>query len=304
MATAISALTSFSPEASLSRYLHEIRRFPLLSAEEEFMLAKRWQEHADSSAAHRLVTSHLRLAAKLAMGFRGYGLPVGDLIAEGNLGMMQAVKRFDPDRGFRFSTYAMWWIRASVQEYILRSWSLVKIGTTAAQKKLFFNLRRIKAQLSAIHEGELPSATVATIAHRLGVTEREVVDMNHRLAAGDSSLNAPVGIDGDSERQDLLVDDAPNQEERLAEVEELGGRRALLARAIEQLTERERRILTQRRLQDGEPVTLADLAEEYDISRERVRQIEMHAFDKLQRAMRSPDGAARRLRASGAGRLR
>ena len=295
MATAITALTSFSPEASLSRYLHEIRRFPLLSAEEEFMLAKRWQEHADSDAAHRLVTSHLRLAAKLAMGFRGYGLPVGDLIAEGNLGMMQAVKRFDPDRGFRFSTYAMWWIRASVQEYILRSWSLVKIGTTAAQMKLFFNLRRIKAQLSAIHEGELPQATVATISHRLGVTEREVVDMNRRLAAVDSSLNAPVGIDGESERQDLLVDEAPNQEERLAEDEELGGRRALLARALERLTERERRILTQRRLQDGEPLTLADLAEEYGISRERVRQIEMHAFDKLQRAMCGPGRAARRL---------
>jgi RNA polymerase sigma-32 factor len=294
MATATAALTSFSPDASLSRYLHEIRGFPMLSAEEEFMLAKRWQEHGDSSAAHRLVTSHLRLAAKLAMGYRGYGLPVSDLIAEGNLGVMQAVKRFDPDRGFRFSTYAMWWIRAAVQEYILRSWSLVKIGTTAAQKKLFFNLRRIKAQLSAIHQGELPPATVATIAQRLHVTEREVMDMNRRMAGADSSLNAPVGIDGESERQDLLVDDAPNQEERLGENEELGDRRASLARAMKRLTERERRILTQRRLQDDEPVTLADLAAEYGISRERVRQIEMHAFGKLQRAMRAPDGTMRR----------
>jgi RNA polymerase sigma-32 factor len=285
MTTASPALTSSSPEASLSRYLHEIRGFPMLSASEEFMLAKRWQQHSDSNAAHRLVTSHLRLVAKMAMGYRGYGLPVGELIAEGNLGMMQAVKRFDPDRGFRFSTYAMWWIRAGIQEYILRSWSLVKIATSAAQKKLFFNLRRIKAQLSAIHEGELPLHTVAEIAQRLEVTERDVVHMNRRLAASDSSLNAPLGIDGQSERQDFLVDDAPNQEERFAEVEETGKRRASLALGMERLTERERHILTQRRLQD-EPVTLGELAVKHGISRERVRQIEVRALEKLKRAMR------------------
>jgi RNA polymerase sigma-32 factor len=285
MSTASPALTSSSPEASLSRYLHEIRGFPMLSASDEFMLAKRWQQHSDSNAAHRLVTSHLRLVAKMAMGYRGYGLPIGELIAEGNLGMMQAVKRFDPDRGFRFSTYAMWWIRAGIQEYILRSWSLVKIASSSAQKKLFFNLRRIKAQLSAIHDGELPPEIVAEIAQRLDVTEHDVVHMNRRLAAGDSSLNIPLGIDGQSERQDFLVDDAPNQEERFAEVEETGKRRASLALGMEELTERERHILTQRRLQD-EPMTLGELAVKHGISRERVRQIEVRALEKLKRAMR------------------
>jgi len=285
MSIAIPALTTSSPEASLSRYLHEIRGFPMLAADEEFMLAKRWREHGDTDAAHRLVTSHLRLAAKMAMGYRGYGLPPAELVAEGNLGVMQAVKRFDPDRGFRFSTYAMWWIRAAIQEYILRSWSLVKIGTTAAQKKLFFNLRRVKARLSALQDGELPAEVVAEVAKRLSVSEREVVDMNRRLAAGDSSLNAPVRIDGEGERQDLLVDDTPNQEDRLAEDQEMGTRRTALTRALGTLTTRERHILTRRRLQD-EPVILADLAVEYGISRERVRQIEATAFNKLQRAMR------------------
>jgi RNA polymerase sigma-32 factor len=284
-------LTSASPEASLSRYLHEIHRFPMLEPDEEFMLAKRWQEHADVGAAHRLVTSHLRLSAKMAMRYRGYGLPTGEVISEGNLGLMQAVKRFDPDRGFRFSTYAMWWIRAAVQDYILRSWSLVKIGTTAAQKKLFFSLRRLKSQLSAIDGGELLPETVASIAQQLDVPERDVVDMNRRLAASDSSLNAPLRLDGEGERQDLLVDEQPNQEERLADDQELGARRASLARALEQLSERERRILTERRLRD-EPLTLADLAVEYGVSRERVRQIEVQALGKLQRSMRREQGGS------------
>jgi RNA polymerase sigma-32 factor len=286
MASAVPTLASASPEAALSRYLHDIHRFPMLEAEEEFTLAKRCQDHADTDAAQRLVTSHLRLAAKIAMGYRGYGLPVGDVIAEANLGLMQAVKRFDADRGFRFSTYAMWWIRAAIQDYILRSWSLVKIGTTAAQKKLFFSLRRVKAQLSAIDSGELAPGTVADIAHRLDVPERDVIDMNRRLAGADSSLNAPLQIDGEGEWQDLLVDQGPNQEERLAEDQELGERRVLLARAMERLTQRERRILTERRLQD-DPLTLADLATEYGVSRERVRQIEVQAFGKLQRAMQA-----------------
>jgi RNA polymerase sigma-32 factor len=285
---ATTALTAVSPEASLSRYLQEIRKFPMLTPDEEFMLAKRWTEHADTEAAHRLVTSHLRLVAKIAMGYRGYGLPVGELIAEGNVGMMQAVKRFDPDRGFRLATYAMWWIRASIQEYILRSWSLVKMGTTAAQKKLFFNLRRIKGQLSAIDEGDLSAEHVQKIAHRLDVSEQDVISMNRRLAAPDHSLNAPMRVDGDGEWQDWLVDERPTQEQALAENEELDDRRSMLSKAMEKLSEREKHILTERRLKD-EPTTLEDLSAAYGISRERVRQIEVRAFEKLQKAMKAAE---------------
>jgi RNA polymerase sigma-32 factor len=285
---ATTALTAVSPEASLSRYLQEIRKFPMLTPDEEFMLAKSWTEHADTEAAHRLVTSHLRLVAKIAMGYRGYGLPVGELIAEGNVGMMQAVKRFDPDRGFRLATYAMWWIRASIQEYILRSWSLVKMGTTAAQKKLFFNLRRIKGQLSAIDEGDLSPENVQKIAHRLDVSEQDVVSMNRRLAAPDHSLNAPMRVDGDGEWQDWLVDDRPTQEQVLSETEELDDRRTMLSKAMDKLTDREKHILTERRLKD-EPTTLEDLSAEYGISRERVRQIEVRAFEKLQKAMKAAE---------------
>jgi RNA polymerase sigma-32 factor len=281
---AISALPAVSPGLSLARYLREIHGFPMLGAEEEFVLAKRWQQDADKQAAHRLVTSHLRLAAKMALGYRRYGLPPDELIAEGNLGLMQAVKKFDPDRGFRFSTYAMWWIRAAINEYVLHAWSLVRVGTTAAQKKLFFNLRRLKAELSVLQPGELPPDTVAEIARRLDVPTPDVIDMNRRLAAGDSSLNAPIAVDMEGERQDLLVDDAPNQEERLAEAQEDDARSARLGRAMQQLSERERHILTRRRLQD-EPATLAELAGEYGVSRERIRQIEMAAFGKLQRSI-------------------
>ncbi|TAJ23814.1 MAG: RNA polymerase sigma factor RpoH [Reyranella sp.] len=291
--------SSLTPEGNLSRYLSEIRKFPLLEPQQEFMLAKRWREHGDSKAAHQLVTSHLRLVAKIAMGYRGYGLPVAELISEGNVGMMQAVKRFDPDRGFRLATYAMWWIRASIQEYILHSWSLVKMGTTAAQKKLFFNLRKLKGQMQAIEEGDLTPEQVTKIATRLGVPEEEVVNMNRRLAAPDSSLNAPVKADGgDMEWQDWLVDDAPNQEVRLAESQELGQRKGMLAAALKQLTDRERRIIVERRLID-EPKTLEDLSSEYGISRERVRQIEVRAFDKLQKAMKNMvvEAAARPARA-------
>lgn len=291
--------SSLTPEGNLSRYLSEIRKFPLLEPQEEFMLAKRWREHGDSKAAHKLVTSHLRLVAKIAMGYRGYGLPVAELISEGNVGMMQAVKRFDPDRGFRLATYAMWWIRASIQEYILHSWSLVKMGTTAAQKKLFFNLRKLKGQMQAIEEGDLTPEQVTKIATRLGVPEEEVVNMNRRLAAPDSSLNAPVKADGgDMEWQDWLVDDSPNQEARLAESQELGQRKGMLAAALKQLTDRERRIIVERRLID-EPKTLEDLSSEYGISRERVRQIEVRAFDKLQKAMKNMvvEAAARPARA-------
>eukprot|EP01012_Entosiphon_sulcatum_P033295 TRINITY_DN4214_c1_g3_i1.p2 TRINITY_DN4214_c1_g3~~TRINITY_DN4214_c1_g3_i1.p2 ORF type:complete len:304 (+),score=73.16 TRINITY_DN4214_c1_g3_i1:490-1401(+) len=273
-------------EGSLSRYLSEIRKFPMLEPGEEFMLAKAWREHGDSEAAHRLVTSHLRLVAKIAMGYRGYGLPVSELISEGNVGMMQAVKRFEPDKGFRLATYAMWWIRAAIQEYILRSWSLVKIGTTAAQKKLFFNLRRMKGKLAALEEGDLKPEHVAQIAHNLAVTEAEVVSMNRRLAAPDHSLNAPLRIDGEGEWQDWLVDETPNQEVRLAEREEMDIRRSLLNDAMGGLTDRERDILQRRRLVE-EPVTLEDLSQEYGISRERVRQIEVRAFEKLQKAMRN-----------------
>ena len=278
-------LPALTPEGSLSRYLQEIRKFPMLEPEQEYMLAKAWREKDDIDSAHQLVTSHLRLVAKIAMGYRGYGLPVGELIAEGNVGMMQAVKRFDPERGFRLATYAMWWIRAAIQEYILRSWSLVKIGTTAAQKKLFFNLRKIKGQLQAIEEGDLHPDQVALIAKKLNVPEQDVVSMNRRLAAPDNSLNAPVRADSEGEWQDWLVDDTIDQETQLAESEELSNRRDLLKQAMTHLNDRERHILTERRLKES-PTTLEDLSKEYDISRERVRQIEVRAFEKLQKAMR------------------
>jgi len=279
-------LPTITPEGSLTRYLQEIRKFPMLEPDEEYMLAKAWVEHQDTEAAHKLVTSHLRLVAKIAMGYRGYGLPVAELIAEGNVGMMQAVKRFDPERGFRLATYAMWWIRAAIQEYILRSWSLVKIGTTAAQKKLFFNLRRIKGQIQAMDEGDLKPDQVEHIAKQLDVAADDVVNMNRRMAAGDHSLNAPMTLEGDGEWQDWLVDDSPDQETLVAEEEELGQRRELLAEALTALNERERHILTERRLKD-EPTTLEDLSKVYNISRERVRQIEVRAFEKLQKAMRN-----------------
>ena len=284
--------SSLTPEGNLSRYLQEIRKFPLLEPQQEFMLAKAWREHGDSKAAHQLVTSHLRLVAKIAMGYRGYGLPVAELISEGNVGMMQAVKRFDPDRGFRLATYAMWWIRASIQEYILHSWSLVKMGTTAAQKKLFFNLRKLKGQMQAIEEGDLTPAQVTKIATRLGVPEEEVVNMNRRLAAPDSSLNAPVKAEGDMEWQDWLVDDSPNQEARLAESQELGQRKTMLAAALKQLTDRERHIIVERRLVD-EPKTLEDLSSKYGISRERVRQIEVRAFADAGLKPRTPGPSCR-----------
>ena len=273
-------------EGGLSRYLAEIRKFPLLEPKEEYMLAKRWREHEDTEAAHKLVTSHLRLVAKIAMGYRGYGLPINEVIAEGNIGLMQAVKRFEPERGFRLATYAMWWIRAAIQEYILRSWSLVKIGTTAAQKKLFFNLRRAKGHISALEEGDLRPEHVSEIARKLGVPEEDVVNMNRRLAAPDSSLNAPLKGDSEAEWQDWLPDDSLDQETRLGEEEELAERRTLLSTALEELTERERDILEARRLRD-EPMTLEDLSVKYDISRERVRQIEVRAFEKLQQKMKA-----------------
>jgi len=273
-------------EGGLARYLAEIRKFPLLEPQEEYMLAKRWREHQDTEAAHRLVTSHLRLVAKIAMGYRGYGLPIGDVIAEGNIGLMQAVKRFEPERGFRLATYAMWWIRASIQEYILRSWSLVKMGTTAAQKKLFFNLRRVKGQIEALDEGDLKPEHVTSIAKKLGVPEDEVVNMNRRLASPDSSLNAPLARESESEWQDWLADDTPNQETQLAESEEFDERRTLLSAALDELGERERDILQARRLQE-EPATLEDLSLKYNISRERVRQIEVRAFEKLQDRMKA-----------------
>jgi RNA polymerase sigma-32 factor len=287
---------AISPEGGLSRYLTEIRNFPMLQPEEEYMLAKRWREHSDSGAAHRLVTSHLRLVAKIAMGYRGYGLPINEIVSEGNVGLMQAVKRFEPDKGFRLATYAMWWIRASIQEYILRSWSLVKIGTTAAQKKLFFNLRKAKGQIKAIEDGDMRPEQVALIATKLGVTEEEVISMNRRLAAPDHSLNAPLRADSEGEWQDWLVDETPNQESILADQEEKDDRHDLLEEAMKALNERERHILKERRLKD-EPATLEDLSKEYDISRERVRQIEVRAFEKLQRAIKE---AARVKRIGGA----
>ncbi|MCW0235615.1 MAG: RNA polymerase sigma factor RpoH [Ferrovibrio sp.] len=284
--TSLPALSSI--EGGLSRYLSDIRRFPMLEPQEEFMLAKAWRDHGDVDAAHKLVTSHLRLVAKIAMGYRGYGLPVGELISEGNVGMMQAVKRFDPDKGFRLSTYAMWWIRASIQEYILRSWSLVKIGTTAAQKKLFFNLRRLRGQMKAIDGGQLTPEQVEKIATQLAVSKDEVITMDRRLAAPDHSLNAPLRGDeeGSSEWQDWLVDETPNQEARLVEGDEFDSRKQLLANAMKDLNERERDILMQRRLTE-EPTTLEDLSARYGISRERVRQIEVRAFEKLQKAVRN-----------------
>jgi RNA polymerase sigma-32 factor len=276
-----------SPEGGLSRYLTEIRKFPMLTKDEEFMLAKRWAEHQDPAAAHRLVTSHLRLVAKIAMGYRGYGLPIGEVISEGNVGLMQAVKKFDADRGFRLATYAMWWIRASIQEYILRSWSLVKMGTTAAQKKLFFNLRKAKSEISALEEGDLRPEQVSHIATRLGVTNEDVISMNRRLAGPDSSLNAPLRSDSESEWQDWLQDDQQvSQETVVAENEERSIRMELLQEAMQELTDRERHILTERRLKD-DPTTLEELASQYGVSRERVRQIEVRAFEKLQKAMQA-----------------
>jgi len=276
-----------SGSVGLSRYLDEIRKFPMLEPNEEYMLAKSWQEHGDSEAAHKLVTSHLRLVARIAMGYRGYGLPIGEVVSEGNVGLMQAVKRFDPERGFRLATYAMWWIRASIQEYILRSWSLVKMGTTAAQKKLFFNLRRAKSQLQALEDGDLKPEHVKAIATKLGVSEDDVVSMNRRLG-GDSSLNAPLRADADSggEWQDWLVDDGPDQEELLAENEELVRRREYLSSALETLNDRERRIFEARRLAE-EPLTLEDLSGEFGVSRERIRQIEVRAFEKVQKVVQS-----------------
>jgi RNA polymerase sigma-32 factor len=284
---AANAIAVMSPEGGLSRYLSEIRKFPMLPKDTEFMLAKRWQEHGDSEAAHQMVTSHLRLVAKIAMGYRGYGLPIGEVISEGNVGLMQAVKKFDPDKGFRLATYAMWWIRASIQEYILRSWSLVKMGTTAAQKKLFFNLRKAKSEIAALQEGDLRPDQVSIIATKLGVLDEEVVSMNRRLSGGDASLNSPMRADSESEWQDWLVDDkTPSQEAVVAESQEMNLRMSLLESAMTELSDRERHILTQRRLKD-DPTTLEELATEYGVSRERVRQIEVRAFEKLQKSMRA-----------------
>jgi RNA polymerase sigma-32 factor len=277
---------SISPEGNLSRYLREIRQVPMLTQEEELSLARRWREVHDVAAAHRLVVAHLRLVAKIAMGYRGYGLPVNELISEGNIGMLRAVERFDPDRGFRLATYAMWWIRASIQEYVLHSWSLVKMGTTAAQKKLFFNLRRLKGQMRAIDEGDLHPEQVAHIAHVLDVPEQDVVSMNRRLSASDTSLNAPVRQDGDGEWQDWLVDQSESQETAYANREELSGRKALLPAALQSLGERERHILIERRLKDT-PATLEELSVQYNISRERIRQIEVRAFEKIQKQMKT-----------------
>ena len=283
---AVNSLSVMSPDGGLSRYLTEIRKFPMLPKDEEFMLAQRWKEHQDSAAAHKMVTSHLRLVAKIAMGYRGYGLPIGEVISEGNVGLMQAVKKFEPDKGFRLATYAMWWIRASIQEYILRSWSLVKMGTTAAQKKLFFNLRKAKSQIAAFQEGDLRPDQVSYIATKLGVLDSEVISMNRRLSGPDASLNAPLRTDGESEWQDWLADDDQvSQETVVAENEEKSLRMSLLEEAMVELTDRERHILTERRLKD-DPTTLEELASQYGVSRERVRQIEVRAFEKLQKTMR------------------
>ena len=280
----VPTVPSLDSGSNLSRYLREIRKFPLLTGDEEFMLAKRWTERDDTDAAHKLVTSHLRLVAKIAMGYRGYGLPMGELISEGNVGLMQAVRRFDPDRGFRLATYAMWWIKASIHEYILHTWSLVKIGTTAAQKKLFFNLRKIKGQLQAIEEGDLKPENVAKIAEALNVSEADVISMNRRLAAPDNSLNAPLRAEGEGEWQDWLVDESDSQETRLGEKQELAVRRRMLDAALKELNTRERHIFEERRLRDN-PKTLETLSGEYQISRERVRQIEKNAMDKIREAM-------------------
>ncbi|HEU0016737.1 MAG TPA: RNA polymerase sigma factor RpoH [Methyloceanibacter sp.] len=285
------SLPSVSAHGGLTRYLEEIRQFPMLEPQEEYMLAKSWREHGDRDAAHRLVTSHLRLVARIAMGYRGYGLPIGEVVSEGNVGLMQAVKRFDPDKGFRLATYAMWWIRAAIQEYILRSWSLVKMGTTAAQKKLFFNLRKIKGQLKALEEGDLRPDQVKRIATQLGVTEEDVVSMNRRLA-GDSSLNAPVRNDSESgEWQDWLVDDTMDQETALAESEEAERRRGMLNNALKGLNDRERRVFEARRLAE-DPLTLEELSAEFGVSRERIRQIEVRAFEKVQKAVQKEAAAA------------
>ncbi|MDQ0250543.1 RNA polymerase sigma factor RpoH [Sphingomonas sp. Sphisp140] len=284
-------------EQSLNRYLAEIKKFPILSPEQEFMLAKRFQEHGDTDAAAQLVTSHLRLVAKIAMGYRGYGLPVSELISEGNIGLMQGVKKFEPDRGFRLATYAMWWIRASIQEFILRSWSLVKMGTTAAQKKLFFNLRRMKAKLDAFEDGDLSPEHLTKIATDLGVTEEEVTSMNRRMAmGGDTSLNVPMREDGEGQWQDWLQDDSALQDEQVAEAQEADVRHEMLVSAMEDLNEREKHILTERRLTD-DPKTLEELSQVYDVSRERVRQIEVRAFEKLQKAMMRIAGEKRLLTA-------
>ena len=280
------ALPALMGESGLSRYLSEIKKFPLLAPEEEYMLAKRWKEHQDPGAAHKLVTSHLRLVAKIAMGYRGYGLPTSEIIAEGNVGLMQAVKRFEPERGFRLATYAMWWIRASIQEFILRSWSLVKIGTTTDQKKLFFNLRKAKTKINAIEEGDLTPEHVEVLADQLGVAKDELISMNRRLSGPDSSLNAPLRSDGESEWQDWLPDETLDQETRMAETQEVDERKELLVAALGELPEREREIIAARRLQD-DPATLEELSHKFGISRERVRQIEVRAFDRLQRAMKS-----------------
>jgi len=274
-----------SGEAGLQRYLQDIRQFPMLQPEEEFMLAKRWKEHGDGKAAQKLITSHLRLVAKIAMGYRGYGLPIGEVISEGNVGLMQAVKKFEPDKGFRLATYAMWWIKASIQEFVLRSWSLVKMGTTANQKKLFFNLRKVKSQIEALEDGDLRPDQVKLIATKLGVTEEDVVSMNRRLG-GDTSLNANLRDDSEGEWQDWLVDDSDNQEEVLVQSEESSMRHGLLKDAMGKLTDRERRVFEARRLQD-DPATLEDLSQEFGVSRERIRQIEVRAFDKVQKAVKN-----------------
>ena len=274
-------------EGSLNKYLQEIRKFPMLEPNEEFMLGKRWKEHGDTKAAHKLITSHLRLVAKIAMGYRGYGLPIGEVISEGNIGLMQAVKKFEPDKGFKLATYAMWWIKASIQEYVLRSWSLVKIGTTASQKKLFFNLRKIKGRIQAVEEGDLKPENVKYIAKTLGVEEKDVISMNRRMG-GDSSLNSPLraDADGDGEWQDWLVDDKDSQETILVENQESQMRNGLLGDALSKLNDRERRVIEARKLQD-EPATLDDLSKEFNVSRERIRQIEVRAFEKLQKAVKN-----------------
>ncbi len=286
MAAKLPTVPNLDPSSNLTRYLQQIRKFPILEVEEEFMAAKRWADDEDVDSAHKLVTSHLRLVAKIAMGYRGYGLPMGELISEGNVGLMQAVKRFDPDRGFRLATYAMWWIKASIQEYILHTWSLVKIGTTAAQKKLFFNLRKLKGQIQAIEEGDLTPEHTQKIAETLNVSEEEVISMNRRLAAPDNSLNAPLRAEGEGEWQDWLVDKKDDQETVLAEQEEFENRHKLLVTAMKHLNPRERHIFTERRLHEN-PKTLEELSVEYDISRERVRQIEVRAFEKVQKAVRA-----------------
>jgi RNA polymerase sigma-32 factor len=288
-----SAILNIAPERSLSRYLQEIHKFAMLTAQEELSLARRWRDTQDIEAAHQMVTSHLRLVAKIAMGYRGYGLPVGELISEGNAGLVQAAKRFDPERGFRLATYAMWWIRAAIQEYVLHSWSLVKMGTTGAQKKLFFNLRRLKGQMRAIDGGDLQPEQVAKIAHMLDVPEKDVISMNRRLGTPDFSLNAPLYQDSEGEWQDGLVDESENHETSIGEREELSGRKTLLVRALKVLNERERHIIDERRLKDN-PATLEELSQRYHISRERVRQIEVRAFEKLQKAMKSEIAARAR----------